>query len=107
MSIFKEIQKSKFNVICSYIETGILKRIETYFFFHRPTEIVITPVQYKNFLQAEIRAMKFEEIAQKKATEIRRLQNQVASLKRQLSKPGNLNQTEPETTPDVNVNNVH
>lgn len=52
----------------------------------RPHGVIISPNEYKRLLKAEIRAIKFEEIAKNKATEIRKLQNQVASLNRQLSK---------------------
>lgn len=47
---------------------------------------MISPVEYDRLLKTEIRVTKLEEITKNKAIEIRRLQNQVASLKRQLLK---------------------
>lgn len=66
--------------------------------------ITITSDEYSRLLQNEVKLIKFETLCQKKAVEVKRLQDQVAHYKRQAMKnASNVEIIDSETPPKADV----
>lgn len=88
----------------TFVLSKLLLLITNLFFIRPSKEIVISRTEYARLLRAEVQGMRFKESCQNKASEIKKLQMQVAYYKKQVLSRTGEEPKEPEAYDLVNVN---
>lgn len=98
-----ELSSSKYPLYVHFLFIDML--LITYLFFVRPSkDIVISRTEYMRLLKAEVQGIRFKESCQNKASEIKKLQMQVAYYKKQVLSRTGEEPKEPEPSDSANVN---